>query len=133
MGTRTTGQKRVSRKIHTFKDNCIEYGHEGEAYYFERPLEGGVELYYLRINSPNRDEIFAVRPNSNFDNRANRSFFARVYKPSVATADHVVLIYNGLDETISRNPAILSSSTTISACSSPRPTSSPFCCPLPTT
>lgn len=100
MGTRTAGQKRISKRIHVFKDNYIEYEHEGEAVYFERSLGGGVELYSLRINSPNGDDVFAVRADSNFDNRANRSFFARLYKPPVATADHVVLIYNGLDETI---------------------------------
>ncbi|HVR97141.1 MAG TPA: hypothetical protein VMW27_11040 [Thermoanaerobaculia bacterium] len=77
----------------------MECEHAGEALHYERSLAGGVELYYLRINSPRGESIFHDREDSNFDNRANRSFFARVYKP-VVKANHAVIIYNGLDETI---------------------------------
>jgi hypothetical protein len=100
MGTHSAGSKRVGRLIPTFADNYIESEHVDESHHFERSLSGGVELYYLRINSPQHEEIFGNRIGSNFDNRANRSFFARLYKPPSTTADHVVIIYNGLDETI---------------------------------
>lgn len=99
MGTRTAGSKRIGRLVPRFEDNWIEADHADEDYHFEGALAGGVELYFLRINSPRCEDIFKVSDTGNYDNRANKSFMLRVYRPRV-TADHVAIIYNGLDETI---------------------------------
>lgn len=82
--------------IRTFRDNPIESEHEGRDWVALHAY-GPVERYYFRFLSPTCEDVFADR--GNFDNRANRSFLARLYWNGNAT-DQVAIVFNGLDETI---------------------------------
>lgn len=81
----------------TFKDNRVEYGREDARLHIESEANG-VECYSFRINSPNCKKLF--RDTKHYDNRANRSFFARAYWRPPGPKSHIVIMYNGLDETI---------------------------------
>lgn len=97
MGSRTIGTPhRNYDRVHCFDDNPIESKHRNDDIVRLEPA-GAVERYYFRFTSPTSAGVFA--DSERFDNRANRSFLARLYCETRAT-NQVAIIFNGLDETI---------------------------------
>ena len=83
----------------TFSDNFIEYQAEPIPIAIDNNI-GEVECCLFRITSPRGASIFKDGRDRRYDNRANRSFLARAYKLPHRSYSHVVLMYNGLDETV---------------------------------
>ena len=81
----------------TFKDNEIECGSQDVDLDLVSEI-GGIECYTFRVASPDGDRIF--RDSEYYDNRTNRSFLARAYKRAHHPQNHIVIMYNGLDETV---------------------------------
>src|SRR5262245_61162659 len=80
------------RECWTFEQNSVEFRRA------DREVDGGSghNISFVRFHAPNPKLFIDF---DHFDNRANRSFMARVYSPE-GPASEVVLMFNGLDETL---------------------------------
>ncbi len=99
---KSEGRQGHARDFPTFRDNLIEARRKGIDLDLDLNAKAsGVECYWFRLHSPDCKEIF--RDGTGYDNRCNRSFLARCYRRANHPQSHVVLMYNGLDETIYTN------------------------------
>lgn len=92
-------------QVFTFEDNYIEQQNVSKSDVVHSG-GGDVDTYFFRFRSPHGNTVFpdsggkdSAHPR--FDNRANRTFMAKLYAPRDRTSLAAIL-FNGLDETVWR-------------------------------